>query len=248
VSGHRFFVARVSRLLFGSLLGAVFSGCELPPATAVAVAVKSELIAGVELGQVTYRVFEVNDDPERSKPVSEFTTAAQTLNKPFIVTRAHADEFLLSVEGFAPDEVEPVIIYRERVHFESGKTLALHVFLARACFEHVCTYGGLTCFGEAYGNTVAGDCAPIPGPRELNPVERPGDESDWDPEPTTASLIDAGYEPVQPFGPYPSVPRGDGGLDVLSCIGSRPSASRSCWPSDASTLDASYQPPLFDKE
>jgi len=251
MSWQRHSLARVSLLLSGALLGVVPSACELPPATAVAVSVKSELLAGTELGQVTYRVFEVNDNPDRSKPVSEFTSPVQELDKPFIVTRAHADEFLLSVEGFAPGQTEPVIVYRERARFEAGKTLALRVFLANACYKVGCSFGGLTCFGEAYGNALPGDCDRIPGPRALHEVQRPGEESDWDPEATTTSLIDAGYEPVPPLGPFnPLNPLSgpDGGLDVLSCI-NRPSASRSCWPSDSSTFfDASYQPPLFDRE
>jgi len=236
--------ARTSRLLGGALLGAVCASCELPPATAVAVAVKTELVLGEELAQVTYRVFPAGVDPDRTKPVAEFTTAAQTLDKPFIVTRAHADEFLLSVEGFGPDHGEPVIVYRERVRFERGKTLALRVFLARACLDRQCWFGGLTCFGEPYGGTRAGECDVIPGPRELHPVERPGEESQWDPEPTTATLIDAGFEPTTPFGPYDDLPlASDAGL---SC--SLLPTNRACWPPNPFSLDAASPRPLFAEE
>lgn len=244
MSQRRFSIAH-SSLLLGGLLGAVSAGCELPPATAVAVAVKTELVLGEELAEVTYRVFEVEDDPERTHPVAEFTTAAQTLDKPFIVTRAHADEFLLSVEGFGPDHGEPVIVYRERVRFERGKTLALRVFLARACFEQQCWFGGLTCFGEPFGGTRAGECDAIPGPRKLQPVGRPGEESQWDPEPTTATLIDAGLEPSTPSGPYDldPRPRGDAGAGCALLA-----SSRSCRFPDPLALDASTLSPVFHQD
>jgi hypothetical protein len=236
-------------------VGALFSvGCDLPPATAIAVSVKTELAIGEELALVTYRVFEIHDDPDHSKPVSEFTTPAQSLDKPFVITRAHADEFLLSVEGFAPEPGEPVVIYREQVKFESGKTLALPVFLAHACYRVRCQYGGHTCYGIAYGSTSAGQCEKYPE-RDLEPVRRPGDESNWVPTPTT-TLLDAGFGPSSPFGgdgdygfddddDLPWSPRDAGITSPGSCSGL--SAGRTCLPGPR-PIDASVLPPLLERQ
>jgi hypothetical protein len=228
-------------LLVGALLGATGLGCELPPATAVAVSVKTELVVGQELARVNYRVFAVNDDPDGTKPVSEFTAAAENLDKPFVVTRAHQDEFLLSVEGFASGAGEPVVVYRERVTFKTGKTLALHVFLARACYRRACRFDGLTCYGAAYDGTLPGQCEKYPQ-RELSPVKRPGQESEWEYTPTTATLLDAGLEqdPFHDDGDEyedDTWSRLDGGRPP-SCIGP---TGRSCGP-DPLVLDGSFAP------
>lgn len=248
VLGQRAAFAR-TMLLTGALLGTamVGGGCELPPATAVAVSVKVEPAVSEQLLEVTFRVFEFEDDPDYSNPVSEFTTPIAQLSKPFIVTRAHADRFLLSVEGFVRGGGDPAIVYREQVTFKAGKTLALPVFLASACFERTCQFDGLTCYGAAHGGILAGQCDRYPE-RELEPVERPGDESKWEPVPTKPSLLDAGFRPVDPDDYYEEEdtrprPRFDGGSGSTSC--STPTASRSCLP--GTLLDASV-PMQLDRQ
>lgn len=214
MSGH---FQRVCGLLLACAAAALTPGCATPPATAIDVSVKTDLVVGRELMQVSYRIFAVNDDPDEDMPVSEFTVDAQQLEMPFVITRREADNFLLSIEGVGPDLAAPVIVYRERVRFEKDKTLALHVFLARSCFHRGCTFDGLTCFGESFGQTQAGQCGAIPGPRTLLPVDRPGDESMW--EPTPGHAFDGGTF-TSPSGATPPFGGGlcraslDGGLCV----------------------------------
>lgn len=189
------------------------TGCATPPATAIDVSVKTDLVIGRDLVQVTYRIFAAKADPDDDVPVSEFTVDAQQLEMPFVITQREADEFLLSVEGVGVDLSVPVIVYRERVKFEKDKTLALHIFLARSCFHKPCSFDGLTCYGETFGQTQAGQCGGVPGPRTLKPVERPGDESMW--EPTPSHTLDAGSSAPPP----PWSPTSGGGLCRASLDG-----------------------------
>jgi hypothetical protein len=181
-------------------------GCAPPPATAVAVSVKTDLLLGSDLSKVTYRVFAETSDPDVDLPVAEYTIDAQDLSMPFVVTQRHAEAFLLSVEGVGPSSLEPVVVARERVQFEREKTLALHVFLARACYRKRCVFAGLTCFGEGRGSTPAGQCDAVPGPRVLDEVEHPGNESNWEPMPGPGP-IDASRPQLPTLPP----PRVDGG-------------------------------------
>lgn len=173
-----------------AFLALLASACAPEPATAIAVTVKTDLMFGSELSELNYRVFADDADPDFDEPISEFTAAAQTIDRPFIITRKNADEFLISVEGYGPASPHALVVHRERVRFEAGKTLALHVFLARVCYGNTCAIDGLTCYGEPFGRTQAGVCDTIPGPRPLDRVERPGDESMW--EPMTSPALDAG--------------------------------------------------------
>lgn len=261
VSTHgapRFFARSIHtrrQLLVGALLVQAVSalGCdgELPPATAVAVLVKTELDSD-DLARVEFRVNKEGDDPDYIDAVSKFTSPVEELKKPFIVTRAHADKFLLSVLGYARGSDERVIVYRELVTFQEGKTLALPVFLAEACYEKRCSIDGLTCFGASYDGIAPGQCASYPQ-RHLEPVLSPGDESKWEFVPTKRSIIDAGFRPRNPFDPddyydegdedYPR-PAFDGGLALPGC--STPSASRNCSPGTWA-LDGSF-PTLLDRQ
>ena len=155
---------------------------QVEQATAIAVSVKTDLLADSELREVSYRVFSTLADPDDDAPVTEFTTAVQTLEHPFLILRGPADELLLSVEGFLAPQEDPVVVQRVRARFVEGETLALHVFLARACLYGFCETKGLTCYGEAYGQTAAGECAAIPEPPVLGVVSHPGDESSWGPD------------------------------------------------------------------
>ncbi|MDB4972434.1 MAG: hypothetical protein JWN48_775 [Myxococcaceae bacterium] len=179
---------RALALLAGSACAAC-APLELP-ATAIVVSVKTDLTLGVELRELSYRVFRANADADRDAPVGEFTAAAETLAHPFVILQQHDDTLLLSVEGFARPAEEPVVVQRVRARFERGQTLALHVFLARACLDAFCEADGLTCFGQRYGQVEAGQCSSIAGPDPLDRVARAGDEGDWLPLPSGA--LDAG--------------------------------------------------------
>ncbi|MDB4991051.1 MAG: hypothetical protein JWN04_6229 [Myxococcaceae bacterium] len=161
-------------------------------ATAIVVSVKTDLKIGSELRELSYRVFRANSSGDGDAPVAEFSAAAQTLAHPFVILRQREDELMLSVEGFAAPGEGPVVVARVRARFVQGKSLALHVFLARACLFSLCGADGLTCFGETYGEALAGECSAIPGPDALDEVLMPGDESDWQPAHREASDLDAG--------------------------------------------------------
>jgi hypothetical protein len=165
------------------LLALALGGCapRVEQATAIAVSVKTDLLADSELREVSYRVFPARADPDGDAPVAELTTAVQTLDHPFLILKGSADELLLSVEGFFAPQEDPVVVQRVRVRFVEGETLALHVFLARACLYEFCETEGLTCYGEAYGQTAAGECAPIAEAQVLDAVSHRGDESHWQP-------------------------------------------------------------------
>jgi hypothetical protein len=234
-------------LSVSALLGAAVSGfgCdrELPPATAVAVVVMTELSVE-QVAQVDYKVFRSGDDPDYNTAVAKYTSPREQITKPFIITRAHADEFLLSVEGIPASGGDAAVIYRERVTFKAGKTLALPVFLANACYQRPCGFDDQTCYGVAYDGTLPGECERYPV-RDLAPIVQPGDESKWVFVPTKPSLLDAGLRPGFPLDPddyddddedvYPR-PTFDGGLTTNSC--SSPFASPSCLPTTFE-LDAS---------
>lgn len=155
-------------------------GPQVEEATAIAVSLKSDLQIGAELREVVYRVFASDADPERDLPVHELTVAAEQLERPFVVLRGHADAFLIAVDGYLERGHEPVISARARARFRGGETLALRLFLARACYRRECGFVGLSCYGLSYGVTEAGTCAAIPTP-ELTRVTMPGEESDWTP-------------------------------------------------------------------
>jgi hypothetical protein len=240
----------------GALLGHAVSavGCErdLVPATAVAVLVKTEL-GPEQLSHVEFKVHRsVGDDPDYTTPVAKYITPVEELKRPFVITRAHADTFLLSVVGYARSGGEPVIVYREQVTFQEGKTLALPVYLAKACYERPCPFDDMTCYGASYGGVAPGECSSYPM-RQLEPIVRPGDESKWEPVPTQPRSMDAGFRPS--FDPddyfdeddesYPSAPRFDGGLTFPPC--NALSTGRSCTPSTL-VLDASSYPPLLDRQ
>lgn len=246
------------RLLLGGALlvqAASAPGCEpepKKPATAVAVLVKTE-ISSEDLAHVEFRINGVGEDPDYIDAGAKFTSPVEELKSPFIVTRGHADKFLLSVLGFARGGRDAVIVYRELVTFQEGKTLALPVFLADACYAKRCSIDGLTCYGASYDGTPPGQCAAYPE-RQLQPVLVPGDESKWEPVRTKRSVMDAGFRPSNPFDPdddyyddddeaHPG-PTFDGGLSFPGC--STQSASRSCSPGTLA-LDASF-PPLLDRQ
>jgi hypothetical protein len=163
-------------------LALVFSACAAGDlhATAVAVSVKTELAIGTELREVDYRLFPFSADPRVDAPLSTLTVAAQELARPFVVVRGEQDAFLISIEGYADRDQDPVVVYQARARFVREQTLALHVFLSRACYMRDCGFSGLTCYGETWANVPAGTCGAIPMP-ELPRVTYPGEESEWTP-------------------------------------------------------------------
>jgi hypothetical protein len=188
---------RLGRWLFAlglSLL--VLPACaeELQPATAVAVSIKTDLMVGSELTEITCRVFDIEADPQTATPASQHTSVADALERPFVITKGRASEFMLSVEGSRAQGQPPIVVARVRVRFEEGKTLALPIFLARACSGRSCQFPGLTCFGQSVGNVPAGQCAAIPGPDVLREIHNPGEESAWTPMPVRP--LDASFLPI----------------------------------------------------
>lgn len=187
---------------WGCLSALVGCAAELEPATAIAVSIKTDLNVGTELTEISCRVFDVGADPQTAEPASQHTAAAEALERPFVITKGRASEFMLSIEGFRAQGQPPIVVSRVRVRFEEGKTLALPVFLARACNGRSCQFPGLTCFGQASGNVPAGQCAPIPGPDSLREIHNPGEESAWTPmpvQPLDASFAPASLRDAGPF-------------------------------------------------
>jgi hypothetical protein len=159
-------------------------------ATAVAISVKTDL-PPEQLREVVYRVFPYEAQPATDPSLYDLTVPAEELDRPFVVVRGKDDRFLISVEGYVTPGGEPVVVYQARVQFERGRTLALRVFLASACYRFNCGFPGLICYGETYGTVRGGTCGAVPMP-SLPRVSTPGDESDWMPMPVPAPRLDAG--------------------------------------------------------
>ncbi len=143
-------------------------------ATAIAVSVKSELA----LRELDYRVFREQADLGVDPPLSTLTASADQLGQPFVVVRGASAGFLLSIEGYDERSQGPIVTYQARVRFVPEQTMALRVLLARVCAQRVCSFPGLTCYGQALAGIPEGSCAAIPTP-ELVRVTYPGEESAW---------------------------------------------------------------------